>query len=274
MKGPTEEILICPKCGEEFPATTERGPGPAKAKFAAHCNKCEGKKAEVGEEVDAEFFVDDEPLKVGDQVMHGTPMDEGPVMTIEKIDDGVVTCVWEENGAPMCEAFSLLDLFTRIPATMEEVAQGPSPQQVEALEEGEQALKKAAAEQPRNFRTKAISQNLKCVLTNAEFLSRAKEMSQANSEIIRLEAELKSVKSQFNSQIDKHTATRDDMSRRVSEGCEWRDVECREYWDYDRHEVYAVREDTFETVSRRTMTTAEMQRGLDFMERQAEPGAE
>ena len=259
------EKLICPKCGEEFPATTERGPGPAKAKFAAHCNKCEGKK------VEAAFSAEPaEPLKVGDQVMHG---EDEQVMTIEKIEDGIVSCFWQEGGETVCDDFSLLDLFTRIPATMEEVAQGPSPQQVEALEEGEQALKKAAAEQPRNFRTKAISQNLKCVLTNAEFLARAREMSQANSEIIRLEAELKSVKSQFNSQIDKHTATRDDMSRRVSEGCEWRDVECREYWDYDRHEVYAVREDTFETVSRRTMTTAEMQRGLDFMERQ-ETGAE
>ena len=40
------EKLICPKCGEEFPATTDRGPGPAKAKFAAHVNKCEGKKQE------------------------------------------------------------------------------------------------------------------------------------------------------------------------------------------------------------------------------------
>ena len=269
------EKLICPKCNESFPATTERGPGPAKAKFAAHVRKCEGKGPREGKEVEADFFVEDDPLKVGDQVMAGEPGDGSPVMTIEKIEDGIVSCFWQEGEETVCDDFSLLDLFTRVPATLEEVAQDrPSPQQVEALEEGEQALKKAAAEQPRNFRTKAISQNLKCVLTNAEFLSRAKEMSQANSEIIRLEAELKSVKSQFNSQIDKHTATRDDMSRRVSEGCEWRDVECREYWDYDRHEVYAVREDTFETVSRRTMTTAEMQRGLDFMERQAEPGAE
>ena len=259
------EKLICPKCNEEFPATTERGPGPAKAKFAAHCNKCEGKKAEAAFSAEpGDTTGQEEPLTVGDQVMAGA---NGPVMTITEIGGDSATCGWEEEGEAMVDVY-LLDTLYRIPATLEEVAQGPSPQQIEALEEGEQALKKAAAEQPRNFRTKAISQNLKCVLTNAEFLARAREMSQANSEIIRLEAELKSVKSQFNSQIDKHTATRDDMSRRVSEGCEWRDVECREYWDYDRHEVYAVREDTFETVSRRTMTTAEMQRGLDFMERQ------
>ena len=114
------EKLICSKCGEEFPATTERGPGPAKAKFAAHVNKCEGKALE-GEPVDAEFFIEDEPA----------------------------------------------------PTILEE----------------------AAAKQPRNVKTITITQNLKCVLTPAETLARAKEMSRANSEIIRLEADLKSVKS-------------------------------------------------------------------------------
>ena len=201
------EKLICSKCGEEFPATTERGPGPAKAKFAAHVNKCEGKKRRT------------------------------------RLTGQAVTAL--------------------------------APQQVEALEEGEPAptiLEEAAADQPRNVKTITITQNLKCILTPAETLARAKEMSRANSEIIRLEADLKSVKSQYNSQIDKHTATRDDMSRRVSEGCEGRDVECTEYWDYDRHEVYVVRRDTFETVSSRTMSNVERQRGLDFPE-ESEGGA-
>ncbi|TSA09394.1 MAG: hypothetical protein D4R73_07050 [Deltaproteobacteria bacterium] len=36
------EKLICPKCNQDFPATfKDRGPGPAKAKFAAHVNKCQ-----------------------------------------------------------------------------------------------------------------------------------------------------------------------------------------------------------------------------------------
>ena len=65
------------------------------------------------------------------------------------------------------------------------------------------------------------------------------------------------------------------MSRRVSEGCEGRDVECTEYWDYDRHEVYVVRLDTFETVSSRTMSNVERQRGLDFPEEtEGGPGQE
>ena len=45
------EKLICLKCGMEFPATTERGPGPAKAKFAAHVWKCEGKELLEGDQV-------------------------------------------------------------------------------------------------------------------------------------------------------------------------------------------------------------------------------
>jgi len=44
----SEEKLICPKCSQEFPATFEdRGPGPAKAKFQAHVNKCQAEHDRV-----------------------------------------------------------------------------------------------------------------------------------------------------------------------------------------------------------------------------------
>lgn len=253
------EKLICPKCNESFPATTERGPGPAKAKFAAHVRKCEGKGPREGKEVEADFFVEDDPLKVGDQVMAGEPGDGSPVMTIEKIDDGVITCTWQEGGEIRREDFSLLDLFIRVPATLEEVAQEcASAQQVEALEEAASALDEAEAAQPPNRKYKTTSESLKCMLTDDEIRDYAKKMAYANSEAARLEQEFSSIKSQYKGKIETQTAIRDDMARTIGQGFEFRQTECWEIWDWGNFTVTVVREDTFETVSRRTMTSSEM----------------
>ena len=60
------EKLICPKCSQEFPATFEdRGPGPAKAKFQAHVNKCQAGNGEsiLAVALNAESPMDPELLK-------------------------------------------------------------------------------------------------------------------------------------------------------------------------------------------------------------------
>ena len=235
------EKLICPKCGEEFPATTERGPGPAKATFAAHCNKCEGKK------VEAAFSAEPaEPLKVGDQVMHG---EDEQVMTIEKIEDGIVSCFWQEGGETVCDDFSLLDLFTRIPGTLEEVAQECAPVEVTAIKE-----------------------LCKVFLTDAEYKTYALQMAEAGRDISRAEDDLAAVKSKYKSRIDSAVARRNEISTIISMGWEDRHIECNLVKDYRAGEIYKVRLDTGEEIGRRAMNTDERQRGLDFMEKQAEAG--
>ena len=199
------------------------------------------------EGIEVEFPVAAEPLKVGDQVMHGT---EGPVMTIEKIDDGVVTCVWSEGeGEPLRDDFSLLDLFTRIPGTLEEVAQECAPVEVTAIKE-----------------------LCKVFLTDAEYKTYALQMAEAGRDISRAEDDLAAVKSKYKSRIDSAVARRNEISTIISMGWEDRHIECNLVKDYRAGEIYKVRLDTGEEIGRRAMNTDERQRGLDFMEKQAEAG--
>ena len=238
-----EEKLICDKCGEEFPATTERGPGPAKAKFAAHVNKCEGKGLLEGKEVEADFFDDAEPLKVGDQVMAGT---EGPVMTIDEIGGDTVSCSWQEGGETHYDAF-LLDTLHRVPATLEEAAAECAPVEITVIKE-----------------------TLKVPLMDEDYKDFAIKMGHANLEISAAEDSLASVKSQFKARIDAAVAKRNEYASIINAGCEYKPVECQLRKDYGQSTIEVVRMDTSERVSIRNMTSEERQRGLDFMERQAE----
>ena len=200
--------LICSKCGEEFPATTERGPGPAKAKFTAHVNKCEGK---------AKFLA--EP---GDTT-------------------------------------------------------GPSAQQVDALKEGIAALDKlvpatleGAPPECAPVEITVIKETLKVPLSDEDYKDFAIKMGHANLEISAAEDSLASVKSQFKARIDAAVAKRNEYASIINAGCEYKPVECQLRKDYARSTIEVVRMDTYMRVSIRNMTSGERQRGLDFMERQAE----
>ena len=240
--------LICSKCGEEFPATTERGPGPAKAKFAAHVNKCEGKKAEVGEEVNAEFFVDAEPLKVGDQVMLNNGPIGQPVMFIEEIDGEEALCRFMEGEETIKDLWVLAALH-RVPATLEGAPPECAPVEVTAIKE-----------------------LCKVFLTDAEYKTYALQMAEAGRDISRAEDDLAAVKSKYKSRIDSAVARRNEISTIISMGWEDRHIECNLVKDYRAGEIYKVRLDTGEEIGRRAMNTDERQRGLDFMEKQAEAG--
>ena len=58
------------------------------------------------------------------------------------------------------------------------------------------------------------------------------------------------------------TATRNDMAKRINNGYEFRQVDCQERWNYGSNIITVFRTDTYETVSRRTMSREEMQRKL------------
>ena len=238
--------LICSKCGEEFPATTERGPGPAKAKFAAHVNKCEGKKAEVGEEVNAEFFVDAEPLKVGDQVMLNNGPIGQPVMFIEEIDGEEALCRFMEGEETIKDLWVLAALH-RVPATLEGAPPECAPVEITVIKE-----------------------TLKVPLSDEDYKDFAIKMGHANLEISAAEDSLASVKSQFKARIDAAVAKRNEYASIINAGCEYKPVECQLRKDYARSTIEVVRMDTYMRVSIRNMTSGERQRGLDFMERQAE----
>lgn len=115
---------------------------------------------------------------------------------------------------------------------------------------------------PLSIRTKEIKETLKCILTETEILEISRRGSRAHAEILQIEEELQAVKSQFKFRTDTAIAIRTDCAQKVNNGYEFRPVDCEMVLNYDAATVLVTRLDTFETVSRRTMSREEMQRKL------------
>lgn len=113
-----------------------------------------------------------------------------------------------------------------------------------------------------DIKTRNTTESLKCILTDDEIRRYGIAQARANAEIATAEEELQSVKSQYKSRIDAATANRNDMAKRINNGYEFRQVDCTERWDYGSNIIRVSRMDTFEIISRRTMTRDEMQRKL------------
>jgi len=109
------ETLTCPKCGVEFPATHEtRGPGPAKAKFAAHVNKCRGSALVGGQENPEPENLTNDPGQEGiaSPGPSGEAGQESPILP-------------SPPGSPEAEA----------PATLQEAAKACAPVEITTITE-------------------------------------------------------------------------------------------------------------------------------------------
>ena len=113
-----------------------------------------------------------------------------------------------------------------------------------------------------DVKTRNTTESLKCILTDDEIRRYGIAQARANAEIATAEEELQSVKSQYKSRVDAATANRNDMAKRINNGYEFRQVDCIERWDYGSNDITVRRIDTWEVVSRRTMSREEMQRKL------------
>ena len=140
------------------------------------------------------------------------------------------------------------------PTTLAEVAE-PA---LKNLNDRQEAVKTAEL----NVKTRNTTESLKCILTDDEIRRYGIAQARANAEIATAEEELQSVKSQYKSRVDAATATRNDMAKRINNGYEFRQVDCQERWNYGSNIITVFRTDTYETVSRRTMSREEMQRKL------------
>ena len=123
-------------------------------------------------------------------------------------------------------------------------------------------LQEAVKTAELNVKTRNTTESLKCILTDDEIRRYGIAQARANAEIATAEEELQSVKSQYKSRVDAATATRNDMAKRINNGYEFRQVDCVERWDYVSNDITVRRTDTYEVVSRRTMSRDEMQRKL------------
>ena len=137
-----------------------------------------------------------------------------------------------------------------------------TPEPAESAPQNLNDLQEAFKVAELDVKTRNTMESLKCILTDDEIRRYGIAQARANAEIARAEEELQSVKSQYKFRIDAAAATRNDMAQRINNGYEFRQVECTERWDYGSNVITVFRTDTWETVSRRTITRDEMQRKL------------
>ena len=109
---------------------------------------------------------------------------------------------------------------------------------------------------------KKTKESLKCLLTEKEIREAGSSLARQYSRVAELEDEKKSVTSDFKAKIDLATAEASILARMIQNGYEFRTVDCETIWDFDSKTVSVVRQDTGETISERTMTPDELQKGL------------
>jgi hypothetical protein len=107
-------------------------------------------------------------------------------------------------------------------------------------------------------------ESLRCQLTDAEIVEFARSAAQANQKLGSLEEELKAIKTEYKSQMERAQADLNHFSHMVSTGYETRRVGTIIAKDYRTNMITVRREDTGEIVRSRAMNSEERQRGLDL----------
>jgi len=107
-------------------------------------------------------------------------------------------------------------------------------------------------------------ETLRVNLTEMEIVEHARAAARANSELLRLEEELKAIKSDYKAQMDKEQAKLNEHSGKVNNGWEMRPVACTIYKNYQDNSIVITRDDTGEIIRERIMSADERQMGLDL----------
>lgn len=114
---------------------------------------------------------------------------------------------------------------------------------------------------------KVHSEYLEYHFSIEEHMELSKEMARESQAKRRKEEQKVKVMSQFKAELDELTANINRLSELVSNGYEYRNVECAVMFDYpSRGKKRIVRKDTGEWVKDATMTSDELQQQLDFAE--------
>lgn len=118
-----------------------------------------------------------------------------------------------------------------------------------------------------------IKRSLLCTLTDEERRNYGIKLATTLDDIEAVEAEKKRTVDHYKDRIAGLTAAASDISRKVSTGQEWRDVECRiDYGVPDKLHKQVVRLDTLEVVATEVMTEADKQLRLPIEENTDDAG--
>ena len=109
---------------------------------------------------------------------------------------------------------------------------------------------------------KETTEYLKCILSDDEVREYGIELARKHTEAEGLEGKKKSFNDQIKADISKVTADISGLSSKISNGYEFKDVECEEHYDYDEETVSIIRLDTGEVETSRKMNSNDLQRRM------------
>lgn len=99
-------------------------------------------------------------------------------------------------------------------------------------------------------------------LTTEEYVEKGKEMSRTQNEMRNLQDRLKEVSTDFKAKIAQKEATINSLSTTISNGYEYRDVDCHYIYRVGDSMKDVVRDDTGEIISTERMTREDFQNRL------------
>jgi len=108
----------------------------------------------------------------------------------------------------------------------------------------------------------ADKQYLECILTDDELIERSRSLAKANQDLADVEARKKDVMADFTAQQKKHEANIGVLSRKVSTGKEYRDVECEWSINFTSGFKALIRKDTREIIKTEPVTSKDRQESL------------
>jgi hypothetical protein len=109
---------------------------------------------------------------------------------------------------------------------------------------------------------RVLTESLSVKLTDAELVVRAKKAAELKKHIADLEAKKSAAAANWKAQIEIAESERDELLDVVSDGTEFRNVECIEEFLFPNNTVRVTRTDTKEVIRERAMTASERQPSL------------
>jgi hypothetical protein len=118
------------------------------------------------------------------------------------------------------------------------------------------------------MRKTTVKKQLECVLTNDEMLSYSKEMSKYISEQMQAEGNQKAYVSQMKAIIEEAKSHINSLNLKIGTGREFREVECRVFYDWDKKTKQYFRLDTGDLCGDDIITHDEIQEEMDFQKKE------
>jgi hypothetical protein len=113
-----------------------------------------------------------------------------------------------------------------------------------------------------NDKTRSLSTRtrlLPCKLTEPELLNYGQLMAQATQDIENEEGRQTSLKQELKARMTQLQATQSLLATKIARREETREVKVEAFLDLEKEEIYEVRQDTAEEISRRPVTDEERQ---------------